>query len=77
MVPLALISPDAEVEVIDVKCGARCSCRLKEMGILPGCRYRVTSGDAAGPIILSDGQVRIGLGFGLAAKVYVREVGDE
>lgn len=77
MVPLAMVSPDSEVEVIDVKCGSRCSCRLRDMGILPGCRYRVTGGDAAGPIILSDGENRIGLGFGLAAKVYVREVGVE
>ena len=77
MVPLALISPNVVVEVINVKCGERCACRLREMGILPGCRYRVTSGDTSGPIILSNGQVRIGLGFGLATKVYVQEVSVE
>jgi ferrous iron transport protein A len=77
MVPLALAEPGVMVEVVDFRCGRSCAFRLQEMGIVKGARYRVTSCSGRGPLILANGDTRIGLGAGMAAKVMVREVGDE
>ena len=74
MVPLAFVEPGSLVEVLEFRCGGNCSCRLREMGIVKGCRYRVTTGAKDGPFILSDGENRIGLGVGIAVKVMVKEI---
>ncbi len=74
MVPLAFVEPGSFVEVLDFRCGGNCSCRLREMGIVKGCRYRVTAGTNGSPFIISDGESRIGLGVGMAVKVMVQEV---
>ena len=77
MVPLAFAAPGAMVEVVDFRCGHTCAYRLQEMGIVKGARYRVTGSPGGGPLILANGDIRIGLGAGMAAKVMVQEVGDE
>ncbi len=74
MVPLAFVEPGSFVEVIDFRCGRNCGCRLREMGIVKGCRYLVSAGIKEGPFILTDGDNRIGLGAGMAVKVMVRDV---
>ncbi len=74
MVPLAFVEPGTYVEVVDFRCGGSCGYRLRELGIVKGCRYRVSSGAKGSPFILSDGESRIGLGAGMAVKVMVREV---
>ncbi|NOY22993.1 MAG: hypothetical protein GXO70_05745 [Acidobacteria bacterium] len=74
MVPLAFVEPGSLVEVLDFRCGGNCSYRLRELGIMKGCRYRVSSGAKGSPFILSNGESRIGLGTGMAIKIMVREV---
>ncbi|RLE16484.1 MAG: hypothetical protein DRJ08_02295 [Acidobacteria bacterium] len=74
MVPLAFVESGSEVEILDFRCGGKCSCRLRELGIVKGCRYLVSTGAKNGPFILSDGETRIGIGAGIAMKVLVREV---
>ena len=75
MVPLAFVEPGSEIEVVDFRCGGKCGCRLRELGIVKGCRYRVSTGAVNRPFILSNGETRIGIGAGMAVKVMVKEVG--
>lgn len=74
MIPLAMVGREMEVEIVEFACGNQCACRLQDLGIVKGLRYRVMTGSGSGPVILSNGENRIGLGWGLAAKVYVREI---
>jgi len=77
MVPLAFAEPGTMVEVIDLRCGRACAFRLQEMGIVKGAWYRVVHSSGNGPLILGNGDVRIGLGAGMAGKVMVEELGNE
>ncbi|NOZ14221.1 MAG: ferrous iron transport protein A [Acidobacteria bacterium] len=74
MVPLAFVEPGSVVEVLDFRCGSACTCRLRELGIVRGCRYRVSTGAVNRPFILSNGETRIGIGAGMALKVMVKDV---
>ena len=74
MVPLAFVEPGTTVEVVDFRCGGKCSCRLRELGIVKGACYRISTGRRNGPLILSNGETRIGIGAGMAVKVMVKEV---
>ena len=77
MVPLAFAEPGTTIEVTGFRCGRSCAFRLQEMGIVKGTHYRVAASSGHGPLILANGETRIGLGFGMAVKVMVREVEDE
>ncbi len=74
MVPLLFVQPGVTIEIMAFRCGRGCARRLQEIGIVKGTRYRVTSSSGNGPLILASGDLRIGLGCGMAAKVLVREV---
>lgn len=77
MVPLSYVDSGRTVEIVDFRCGRVCSSRLQEIGIVKGSRYRISSGANDHAFILSNGDNRIALGFGIAEKVMVREVPDE
>ncbi len=74
MVPLAFIEPGTTVEVMDFRCGGKCGSRLRELGIVKGVSYRISTGRRNGPMILSNGETRIGIGAGIAMKVMVKEL---
>ncbi len=73
MMPLSLAPAGSRVRVVDVRGGRGLVRRLAEMGIYPGAVVEVLS-NWSGPVVVSVGGVRLGLGPGVAHKVLVEPV---
>ena len=70
--PLAYVPFGKRVRIVEVRAGAGLIRRLAEMGIFPGEVFEVVSDFSRGPIILQRGAMRIGLGRGVAFKIWVQ-----
>ena len=51
--------------------------RLTEMGLTPGAQVMVMSGCHPGPLLVDIRGSRLGLGFGVAQKIMVKEIENE
>ncbi len=71
--PLSFAKERERVEIVEIRSGRNAHNRLLSMGIVPGKIYEVIK-SAPGPIVLKNGEMRIGIGFGMASKIYVKEV---
>lgn len=45
--------------------------RLTEMGLYTGVEIEIISNSGAGPLIIGLGGLRLGIGFGIAKKIFV------
>ena len=70
--PLAYVPLGRKVRIVQVRAGKGLLLRLSEMGIFPGAVFDVVSDFSRGPIILQRGAMRIGLGRGVAFKIWVQ-----
>ena len=74
MMPLAYVPTGRQVRVIEVRAGKGLAIRLAEMGIFPGVVVRVVSDFSRGPVVVEKKGMRIGLGRGIAFKIWVQEI---
>ncbi|WP_456342602.1 FeoA family protein [Thermovibrio sp.] len=72
MVSLPFCGEGKEVRVREIKGGKRALERLSSLGIYPGAKLEVLN-TKGGPVLVKVGESRIGLGFGIASKVFVEE----
>ena len=73
MRPLSTVPP-GKYRIAEVRGGKNFLARLANMGVLPGDEIVVIK-PGPGPVILAKGQIRIGLGPGMAVKIYVVKEG--
>jgi ferrous iron transport protein A len=74
MVPLVLLSPGEQAEVIRLISGERLFRRLMDMGLRVGKRVEVLSNRGHGPILIKIEGLRLAIGRGAAMKILVRRV---
>jgi len=72
VIPLSMARAGERVAIVEVRAGRGLSMRLATMGFYPGTLVEVISNIGRGPIIVAKGGIRLGLGFGMARKVFVR-----
>lgn len=72
MWPLSMIEQGEKVEIVEIKAGRGLYIRLANMGFYPGVVIEVISNLKRGPLIIAIRGIRIGLGFGMASKIFVR-----
>ena len=75
LIPLAMVSPGEEVQVVNVRAGFGLCRRLADMGLIPGVAIRVLNSQMPGPIIIDLRGSRLILGHGIAQRILVRKVG--
>lgn len=73
-IPLTMASPGKLFSVTAITAGWRLQRRLADMGLTTGIRITVMNGQNAGPILLDVRGSRLGLGYGMAQKILVKEV---
>ena len=71
MIPLSMASPGDKVEVAMVRAGWGLQRRLADLGLTPGVKVRVVSGNRPGPVVLDVRGSRLALGYGVAHKIMV------
>jgi Fe2+ transport system protein FeoA len=71
--PLALACPGETVTVTTVRAGRGLQRRLADMGLTPGVQIRVINSQMPGPVLIDLRGSRLGLGFGVAQKILVKE----
>ena len=71
--PLALVCPGETVTVTTVRAGYGLQRRLADMGLTPGVQIRVINSQMPGPVLIDLRGSRLGLGFGVAQKILVKE----
>lgn len=74
MTPLTYVRNGEIVEVVKLAGGKYFVDKLTNMGIYPGTKLRVISDGEYGPMIAAVGETRIGLGRGMAQRIFVRFV---
>jgi len=67
---LSMVRPGERVRIREIKGGRGLIGRLATMGIYPGVEIEVVS-NLPGPLILNRGGVRLGLGRGMAHRIFV------
>ena len=75
--PLSFAVPGRELIVTGVNAGYGLQRRLADMGLVPGSSVTVVSGCHPGPLLISIKGSRLGLGFGVAQKIQVKEMENE
>ena len=69
MIPLSMVGP-GRVRIVHIAGGKGVWRRLMEIGVRPGDVVEVIK-PGPGPVIIAKGNMRVGLGFGMAHKVFV------
>ncbi|MFW5986570.1 MAG: FeoA family protein [Halanaerobiales bacterium] len=73
MMPLAFLSPGERARVKEIRGGITARKKLTDLGLIKDTEIKVLQ-NSRGPIIVSAGESRVALGFGMAQKVLVEEV---
>ncbi len=76
-IPLSFASPGRDLAVTCVNAGYSLQRRLTDLGLAPGVPVIVLGGCHPGPLLVSVKGSRLGLGFGVAQKIMVKEMDNE
>jgi Fe2+ transport system protein FeoA len=71
--PLSMAGSEKLLTVTDINAGYGLQRRLADMGITPGVNIIVVSGYHPGPLLVDVRGSRLGLGFGVAQRIMVKE----
>jgi len=71
MIPLSMARQGERLRVLRISGGKGFVQRLAEMGLYPGVEIEIISDGSKGPFIIGIGLSRIGLGFGMAKRIFV------
>lgn len=71
MIPLALIREGERVKVSRVLGGRGMVRRVTDLGLRPGTEIEIVSASKTGSFIIRIGGQRLGVGFGMAKKIFV------
>jgi len=74
VISLTQTRPGQWVRIVSVHGGRWSRQRLYQMGLLPGSIIRVEMVYRPGPIIVSKGKMRVGIGMGMARRVIVEPI---
>lgn len=72
--PLKLVEPGKEVVLQDINWGMRLRKKLEDMGLTPGVKFKVVSGESFGPCIIEVRGTRLALGRNIVSKISVNEI---
>jgi ferrous iron transport protein A len=75
--PLSMAGAGRLLTVTEIIGGAGIKRRLSDLGLTPGVPVIVMSGCHPGPLLIDIRGSRLGLGFGVAHKIMVKEVENE
>jgi len=76
MIPLSMVSPGEQVQVVSIGAGWGIQRRLADMGLTPGLKIRVVRSQRHGAVVLDVRGSRLALGRGLARRIMVRLEGE-
>jgi ferrous iron transport protein A len=71
--PLSLAGAGKKLTVTGINAGFGLQRRLADMGLIPGTPVMVVNGCHPGPLLVDIRGSRLGLGFGVAQKIMVKE----
>ena len=71
MIPLALVREGEKVRVSRVMGGRGLVRRMMDLGLRPGTEIEIVSTSRTGPFVIRLGEQRLGVGFGMAKKIFV------
>ncbi|MBN1191064.1 MAG: ferrous iron transport protein A [Dehalococcoidales bacterium] len=75
-IPLSLAGNGTKLTVTAIAAGCGLQRRLADMGLTPGVDVMVVGGCHPGPLLIDIRGSRLGLGFGVAQKIMVKERED-
>ena len=72
MLPLSLVRPGERVRILGIVGGKGIVGKLANMGFYPGVIIEVISNGRPGPVIVAREGIRLGIGLGMAHKIFVQ-----
>jgi len=76
MIPLSMIKQGEKVRIVSLRGGKGLFMRLASMGLYPGAVIEVIS-NKMGPLIIAKDGMRVGIGYGMAQKIFVQPLNIE
>jgi ferrous iron transport protein A len=76
MIPLSMVAPGEQVQIVSVRAGWGLQRRLADMGLTPDLKVRVIRSQRHGAVVLDVRGSRLALGRGLAHKIMVKTEGE-
>ena len=76
MIPLNMVSPGEQVQIVSIGAGWGLQRRLADMGLTPGLKVKVIRSHRFGALLLDVRGSRLALGRGLARKIMVKTEGE-
>ena len=77
ILPLSMILPGEQVEIVELNAGDNLKYRLMSMGLQTGQKIEVVSNSFHGPFLVKVQNARIALGYGVTHKVLVRRLEND
>lgn len=74
ILPLAMIVPGKEVILISIAGGRGLRARLTDMGLNAGMKLKILHAHRPGACIILVGNTRLVLGYGMAHRIFVKEI---
>jgi ferrous iron transport protein A len=71
VIPLSLAREGERVKVSRVLGGRGLVRRMTDLGLRPGTEIEIVSASRTGPFVIRLGEQRLGVGFGMARKIFV------
>jgi len=71
VIPLALVREGERAKVSRVSGGRGLVRRMTDLGLRPGTEIEIVSASRTGPFVIRLGGQRLGVGFGMAKKIFV------
>ncbi len=75
MIPLTLIREGERVKVARVSGDRGLVRRMTDLGLRPGMEIEIVSSSRTGAFVIRLGEQRLGVGYGMAKKIFVDLVG--
>jgi len=72
MIPLSAVNTGEEFKIIKIYGGRGIMKKFFDMGINPNSLCKVISNPGKGPVIIEKDGIRVGIGYGMAKKIFVQ-----
>jgi ferrous iron transport protein A len=72
LIPLSMVGNAKTVQIVNIAYGRGLRQKLLAMGVVPGSIWHIAQNAPGGPIVLQKDGIRIGIGFGMSNKIFVR-----
>ena len=76
MIPLSLLKKGEKVKILEIQGGRGLLQKTLDLGLILNSVWEVVNNTGIGPIILKKDELKIGIGYGMAKRIFVQIISE-